>query len=67
MLVCSQFKLNPVLETAYIWGDCDDDNEVVIKLKSLFSRVKFLNAQLIISSDTKTRIVSESKVLDHLI
>jgi hypothetical protein len=67
MLVCSQFKLNPVLETAYIWGDCDDDSEVVIKLKSLFSRVKFLNAQLIISSDTKTRIVSESKVLDHLI
>lgn len=67
MLVCSQFKLNPVLETAYIWGDCDDENEVVIRLKSLFSRVKFLNVQLIISSDAKTRIVSESKVLDHLI
>lgn len=67
MLVCTQFQLNPVLETAYIWGDCDDENEVVIRLKSLFSRVKFLNVQLIISSDAKTRIVSESKVLDHLI
>jgi hypothetical protein len=29
--------------------------------------VKLLNAQLVISSDAKTRIVSESKVLDHLI
>lgn len=67
MLVCSQFQLNPVLETVYIWGDCDDDDEVVINLKSLFSRVKFLHAQQIISSDGKTRIVSESKVLDHLI
>jgi len=67
MLVCTQFQLNPVLETAYIWGDCDEENEVVTKLQSLFSRVKFLNAQLIISSDAKTRIVSESKVLDHLI
>jgi hypothetical protein len=67
MLVCTQFQLNPVLETAYIWGDCDDENEVVIKLKTIFSRVKFLNSQLIISSDAKTRIVSESKVLDHLI
>jgi hypothetical protein len=67
MLVCAQFQLNPVLETVYIWGDCDDEDEVVINLKSLFSRVKFLHAQLIISSDGKTRIVSESKVLDHLI
>jgi hypothetical protein len=67
MLVCSQFQLKPILETIYIWGECDDENEVVIRLKSLFSRVKFLNAQLVISSDAKTRIVSESKVLDHLI
>ena len=67
MLVCAQFQLNPILETIYIWGECDDENEVVIKLKSLFSRVKLLNAQLVISSDAKTRIVSESKVLDHLI
>jgi hypothetical protein len=67
MLVCAQFQLKPILETIYIWGECDDENEVVIRLKSLFSRVKFLNAQLVISSDAKTRIVSESKVLDHLI
>lgn len=67
MLVCAQFQLNSALETVYIWGDCDDENEVVIKLKSLFSRVKFLHAQLVVSSDGKTRIVSESKVLDHLI
>ncbi len=67
MLVCAQFQLNPTLETIYIWGECDDENEVVIKLKTIFSRVKLLNAQLVISSDAKTRIVSESKVLDHLI
>jgi hypothetical protein len=67
MLVCAQFQLKPIIETIYIWGECDDENEVVIRLKSLFSRVKLLNAQLVISSDAKTRIVSESKVLDHLI
>jgi hypothetical protein len=67
ILVCTQFQLKPILETIYVWGECDDESEVVIKLKSLFSRVKFLNAQVVISSDAKTRIVSESKVLDHLI
>lgn len=67
MLISAQFQLNPILETIYIWGECDDDNEVVIMLKSSFSRVKFLHAQVVISSDAKTRIVSESTVLDHLI
>lgn len=67
LLVCNQFQLNPSLETLSIWGDCDEDSEVVIRLKSLFSRIKFLNAQWVISPDTKTRIVSESKVLEHLL
>jgi hypothetical protein len=67
MLVCTQFQLKPILETIYVWGECDDENEVVIWLKSIFSWVKLLNAQLVISSDAKTRVVSESKVLDHLI
>jgi hypothetical protein len=67
LLVCNQFQLNPSLETLSIWGDCDEDSEVVIRLVSLFSRIKFLNAQWVISPDTKTRIVSESKVLEHLL
>jgi hypothetical protein len=51
----------------YIWGDGDEESEVVVSLKSLFSRIKFLNAQWVISPDTKTRIISESKVLEHLL
>lgn len=67
LLVCNQFQLNPALETLYIWGDGDEESEVVVSLKSLFSRIKFLNAQWVISPDTKTRIISESKVLEHLL
>jgi len=67
LLVCTQFQLNPVIETLYVWGDCDEESEVILKLKSIFCRIKFLNAQLIIAPDTKTRIVSESRVLEHLI
>ena len=67
LLVCNQFQLNPILETLYVWGECDEESEIVIRLKSLFSRIKFLNAQSVISPDTKTRIVSESKVLEHLL
>lgn len=67
LLVCNQFQLNPALETLYIWGDCDEESEVVGNLNSLFSRIKFLNAQWVVSPDTKTRILSESKVLEHLL
>jgi hypothetical protein len=67
LLVCSQFQLNPIKETLYVWGDCDEESEYIIKLKSIFCRIKFLMAQWIVTPDTKTRIVSESVVLDHLI
>jgi len=67
LLTCNQFQLNPSHETLYLWGDCDEDSEVLKELNSLFSKVRFLNAQWIISPDTKTRILPEAKVLEHLL
>jgi hypothetical protein len=67
LLTCNQFQLIPSHETLYLWGDCEEESEVVLRLKALFYGIKFLRAHWVIAPEAKTRVLSESKVLEHLI
>jgi len=66
-LVCQQFQVNPLHETLYLWGELEEESELLASLRQEFCRIKFLEAQPIRRPESRTRIVQEWRVLEHLL